>query len=33
MWDKLENLKSMYDISMHRLVNMAIKFTLDEEKK
>lgn len=29
MWNKLENLKKDYDISIYKLINMSIKYTLD----
>ncbi len=29
MWDKLEKLKSEYDISLYKLINMSIKYTLE----
>ena len=29
MWNKLENLRLKYDISIQKLINMAIKYTLD----
>ena len=29
MWNKLDNLKKEYDISLYKLINMAIKYTLD----
>ena len=31
MWDKLEDMRVKYDISIQKLVNMAIKYTLDNE--
>lgn len=31
MWQKLEKLRIKYDISIQKLVNMAIKYTLDGE--
>lgn len=32
MWYKLEQLKKDYDISLYKLINMAIKYTLNEKK-
>lgn len=29
MWNKLEQLKKEYDISLYKLINMSIKYTLD----
>ena len=29
MWNKLEKLKKEYDISIYKLINMSIKYTLD----
>ena len=29
MWNKLDSLKKEYDISLYKLINMAIKYTLD----
>lgn len=29
MWNKLENFKKDYDISIYKLINMSIKYTLD----
>ncbi len=29
MWNKLEKLKSVYDISLYKLINMSIKYTLE----
>ena len=29
MWNKLENLKNEYDISIYKLINMSIKYTLE----
>ena len=29
MWNKLETLKKDYDISIYKLINMSIKYTLD----
>lgn len=29
MWEKLDKLKKDYDISLYKLINMAIKYTLD----
>lgn len=29
MWNKLDNLKKEYDISIYKLINMAIKYTLE----
>lgn len=31
MWDKLEKMRIKYDVSIQKLVNMAIKYTLDSE--
>lgn len=30
MWNKLDNLKKDYDISLYKLINMSIKYTLDD---
>ena len=30
MWNKLDELKNDYDISLYKLINMAIKYTLDD---
>lgn len=30
MWNKLDNLKKEYDISLYKLINMAIKYTLED---
>lgn len=30
MWNKLDELKNDYDISLYKLINMSIKYTLDE---
>ncbi len=29
MWNKLETLRKEYDISIYKLINMSIKYTLD----
>lgn len=29
MWNKLDELKKDYDISLYKLINMSIKYTLD----
>jgi len=29
MWNKLDELKHEYDISLYKLINMSIKYTLD----
>ena len=29
MWNKLERYKKEYDISLYKLINMSIKYTLD----
>ena len=29
MWNKLDNLKQEYDISLYKLINMCIKYTLE----
>ena len=29
MWNKLENYKKEYDISIYKLINMSIKYTLE----
>ena len=31
MWNKLDELKNDYDISLYKLINMAIKYTLDDK--
>ena len=31
MWNKLNQLKKDYDISLYKLINMSIKFTLDNK--
>lgn len=31
MWNKLYNLKKEYDISIYKLINLAIKYTLDNK--
>lgn len=31
MWNKLEKLKSEYDISLYKLINMSIKYTLENK--
>ena len=31
MWNKLDNLKKDYDISLYKLINMSIKYTLDDK--
>ena len=31
MWNKLDELKRDYDISLYKLINMAIKYTLDNK--
>lgn len=33
MWDKLDSLKNEYDISLYKLINLAIKYTLEKYKK
>ena len=30
MWNKLDELKKDYDISLYKLINMSIKYTLDD---
>ena len=30
MWNKLDNLKQEYDISLYKLINMSIKYTLED---
>ena len=30
MWNKLDNLKRDYDISLYKLINMSIKYTLED---
>ena len=29
MWNKLDNLKQEYDVSLYKLINMCIKYTLE----
>jgi hypothetical protein len=31
MWNKLDELKRDYDISLYKLINMAIKYTLEDK--
>lgn len=31
MWNKLEKLKGEYDISLYKLINMSIKYTLENK--
>lgn len=31
MWNKLDEFKSDYDISLYKLINMSIKYTLDDK--
>ena len=31
MWNKLDILKKEYDISLYKLINMAIKYTLEDK--
>lgn len=31
MWNKLDELKNDYDISLYKLINMAIKYTLEDK--
>lgn len=31
MWNKLDTLKREYDISLYKLINMAIKYTLEDK--
>ncbi len=31
MWDKLDKIKKEYDISLYKLINMAIKYTLEDK--
>lgn len=31
MWNKLDKLKKEYDISLYKLINMSIKYTLDDK--
>ena len=31
MWSKLDNFKKEYDISIYKLINMAIKYTLEDK--
>ena len=31
MWNKLEKLKREYDISLYKLINMSIKYTLENK--
>lgn len=31
MWNKLDRLKKDYDISLYKLINMSIKYTLDDK--
>lgn len=31
MWDKLDELKKDYDISLYKLINMSIKYTLEDK--
>ena len=31
MWNKLDKLKREYDISLYKLINMAIKYTLEDK--
>lgn len=33
MWKKLDEYKNDYDISLYKLINMSIKYTLDEYKQ
>ena len=33
MWNKLDNYKKDYDISLYKLINMSIKYTLEEYNK
>ena len=33
MWDKLDTYKKDYDISLYKLINMSIKYTLEEYRK
>jgi hypothetical protein len=30
MWQKLDELKNDYDVSLYKLINMAIKYTLED---
>ena len=31
MWNKLDQYKKEYDISLYKLVNMSIKYTLEDK--
>lgn len=31
MWNKLDKLKKDYDISLYKLINMSIKYTLENK--
>lgn len=31
MWNKLDQLKKDYDISLYKLINMAVKYTLEDK--
>lgn len=31
MWNKLDEFKNDYDISLYKLINMSIKYTLDDK--
>lgn len=33
MWNKLDTYKKDYDISLYKLINMAIKYTLENKEK
>ena len=31
MWNKLDQYKKEYDVSLYKLINMAIKYTLEDK--